>query len=67
MTGPFLAYPPLDVPFASACNARVHVFTLHRGKQDTGNRDGDALSPCYTLMRQVPTICASERLGAVRF
>lgn len=28
-TGPFLARPPPDVPFASAPNARVHVFTLH--------------------------------------
>ena len=40
-TGPFLAYPPLDVPFASACNACIYVFTLHRGKKDTGNRDGN--------------------------
>jgi hypothetical protein len=28
-TGPFLARPPPDVPFASAHDARVHVFTLH--------------------------------------
>lgn len=28
-TGPFLARPPPNVPFASAHNARVHVFTLH--------------------------------------
>ena len=34
MMGPFLAYPPPDVPFALARNAHVHVFTLHRGKQD---------------------------------
>ena len=27
-TGPFLARPPPGVPFASARNARVHVFTL---------------------------------------
>jgi len=28
-TGPFLARPPPGVAFASAHNARVHVFTLH--------------------------------------
>ena len=28
-TGPFLTCPPADVPFASARNVRVHVFTLH--------------------------------------
>ncbi|KAH9961881.1 hypothetical protein BC827DRAFT_1383685 [Russula dissimulans] len=28
-TGPFLAWPPANAPFASARNARVHVFTLH--------------------------------------
>jgi hypothetical protein len=28
-TGPFLACPPADVPFTSARNVRVHVFTLH--------------------------------------
>ena len=29
MTGPFLACPPADAPFAAVRNARVHGFTLH--------------------------------------
>ncbi|KAI9446939.1 hypothetical protein F5148DRAFT_746642 [Russula earlei] len=28
-TGPFLACPPANMPFASGRDARVHVFTLH--------------------------------------
>jgi hypothetical protein len=48
-TGPFLAYPPPDVPFASARNARVHVFTLHH---DPVTQRGRWQPACFVMHNQ---------------
>ena len=50
-TGPFLAYPPPGVPFASAREARVHVFTLHHEQEENDNRD-HWLPYCFVMHNQ---------------
>jgi hypothetical protein len=56
-TGPFLARPPADTPFAAARTARVHVFTLHH---DPTTQRGRWQPACFvvhnrTLMQYVET------------
>jgi hypothetical protein len=48
-TGPFLARPPADVPFATARNARVHVFTLHH---DPSAHRGRWQPACFVVHNQ---------------
>jgi hypothetical protein len=64
-TGPFLARPPADVPFATARDVRVHVFTLHH--DPAAHRGGRWQPACFvvhnrTLMRYVDGY--SEEVGA---
>ena len=64
-TGPFLACPPADAPFAVAPNARVHVFTLHH---DPTARRGRWQLACLvvhnrTLVQYVDAY--QEEVGAV--
>jgi hypothetical protein len=64
-SGPFLACPPANVPFASARDARVHVFTLHH---DPAAQRGRWQPSCFvvhnrTLMQYVDDY--KEEVGAV--
>ncbi len=66
-TGPFLARPPPDVPFASAHDARVHVFTLHH---DLATHRGQWQPTCFvmhnqTLMQYVDAYRERKDAGAV--
>jgi len=49
VTGPFLARPPADVPFAAARNARVHVFTLHH---DPAAHRGRWQPACFVVLNR---------------
>ena len=48
-TSPFLACPPPDVPFASAHDARFHVFTLHH---DPAMQRGPWQPACFMIHNQ---------------
>jgi hypothetical protein len=66
-TGPFLARPPPGAPFASAHNARVHVFTLHH---DLAMHRGRWQPACLvihnqTLMQYVGAHRERKETGAV--
>jgi hypothetical protein len=49
MTGPFLARPPADVPFAAARDARAHVFTLHH---DPAPHRGRWQPACFVVLNR---------------
>ena len=51
MTDPFLTRPPPDVPFASAHNACVHVFTSHH---DPATHRGRWQPVCFAIHNQMP-------------
>jgi len=65
-TGPFLARPPADTPFAAARTARVHVFTLHH---DPTTQRGRWQPACFvvhnrTLMQYVEANGEEEASGS---